>query len=53
MRHLILSDPLEWTNLAKKPEHDGLKKELAKWLPAVNKQTPPGTNEAKKVKKGN
>lgn len=48
------SDPLEWTNLAKKPEHDGVKKELAKWLPAVNKQTPPGTGEAKKkAKKGN
>jgi len=32
-------DPLEWTNLAKKPEYAKEKEELAKWLPKVNKET--------------
>ncbi len=36
-------DPLEWTNLAGKPEYAALKKELAQWLPKTNKPTPPGT----------
>ncbi len=30
-------DPLEWTNLAGKPEHAAVKAELGRWLPAVNK----------------
>lgn len=29
-------DPLEWTNLAGKPEHAGTKADLAKWLPKEN-----------------
>jgi arylsulfatase A-like enzyme len=35
-------DPLEWTNLAAKPEYAEVKKDLAKWLPKVN--TPPRPN---------
>jgi arylsulfatase A-like enzyme len=30
------ADPYEWTNLAAKPEHSGVKSELAKFFPAVN-----------------
>jgi arylsulfatase A-like enzyme len=30
------ADPMEWTNLAGKPEHAAVKAELAKWLPKVN-----------------
>lgn len=29
-------DPMEWTNLALKPESVAVKKELSKWLPKVN-----------------
>ncbi len=29
-------DPNEWTNLAGKPQHERLKKELAKWFPEKN-----------------
>ena len=29
-------DPLEWTNLATRPEYTGVKAELAKWLPKTN-----------------
>ena len=28
------ADPLEWTNLAGRPEHAGVKRDLARWLPA-------------------
>ncbi len=35
-------DPLEWTNLAKMPEYAEQKATLAKWLPAVNIETPGG-----------
>jgi arylsulfatase A-like enzyme len=31
-----IKDPLEWTNLAGKPEFAAVKKELAKWLPKTN-----------------
>ncbi|NUM52611.1 MAG: sulfatase [Candidatus Hydrogenedentes bacterium] len=31
-------DPLEWTNLAGKPESADVKKDLARWLPTVNAQ---------------
>ena len=44
-------DPLEWTNLADKPEHAAVKKDLARWFPTVNQPTPPGTEEVKKPKK--
>jgi arylsulfatase A-like enzyme len=30
------ADPLEWTNLADKPEHAAVKSELAQWLPKTN-----------------
>jgi arylsulfatase A-like enzyme len=36
-------DPLEWTNLAAKPEYAAVKKELAKWLPRENKAPPKGS----------
>jgi arylsulfatase A-like enzyme len=29
-------DPLEWTNLAARPEHSSVKQDLARWLPKVN-----------------
>lgn len=32
-------DPLEWTNLARDPKYDAVKKELAAWLPKVNRPT--------------
>lgn len=34
-------DPLEWTNLAGKPEHHAVKQELARWLPEVNAEDAP------------
>ncbi len=34
------ADPLEWTNLADKPEYAAQKAALAKWLPTVNNPTP-------------
>lgn len=46
------SDPLEWTNLANKPEHAKQKAELAKWLPTENKQPSGGKKDPdKKAKK--
>ncbi|MHB8898964.1 MAG: sulfatase [Thermoguttaceae bacterium] len=33
-------DPLEWTNLAGKPEHAEQKAAMAQWLPKVNKEEP-------------
>ena len=36
-------DPMEWTNLAKKPEIAGVKQELAKHIPTVNKPAPKGS----------
>jgi arylsulfatase A-like enzyme len=38
-----VKDPLEWTNLALKPEFAAVKKELAKHLPTVNKKAPKGS----------
>jgi len=29
-------DEMEWDNLAMKPEYDGVKKEMSRWLPKVN-----------------
>lgn len=50
-----VKDPLEWTNLAKKPEYADVKKELAKHLPTLNKEAPKGSlgdeNTPKKQKK--
>jgi hypothetical protein len=33
-------DPLEWNNLAKRPEYARQKEEMARWLPKVNKEPP-------------
>jgi len=38
-----VKDPLEWTNLAGKPEFADLKKQLAKHFPTVNKPAPKGS----------
>jgi arylsulfatase A-like enzyme len=54
-------DPLEWTNLASKPEYAEQKAAMAKWLPASNKEAPGGkkrnpdkkANKAKKRAKAN
>ncbi len=34
-------DPLEWTNLASRPESAAVKKQLAAWLPKTNAQNAP------------
>jgi arylsulfatase A-like enzyme len=39
----LRKDPNEWTNLAKMPEHAGVKKALAKWLPKVDRPPVPGS----------
>lgn len=39
------SDPHEWTNLAGRAEHAGVKAELAKWLPAVDAPDSPTATE--------
>ncbi|MEW6355380.1 MAG: sulfatase [Planctomycetota bacterium] len=44
-----VKDPMEWTNLAAKPEHADVKKALAAWLPKTNAENAP---TAKKGKKG-
>ena len=43
-------DPLEWTNLANKPEHADQKAALAKWLPKVNKEPTGGKAADRKNK---
>jgi arylsulfatase A-like enzyme len=35
-----VKDPLEWTNLAAKPDYAEVKKDLARWLPKVNTARP-------------
>jgi len=37
-----LMDPLEWNNLASRPEYARQKEEMARWLPKVNKEPPEG-----------
>lgn len=37
------ADPNEWTNLASDPNHADTKKDLAKWLPKVDKPPVPGS----------
>ena len=41
------ADPHEWTNLAGDPKHAPVKKELAKWLPKVDK--PPVTGSKSRI----
>jgi arylsulfatase A-like enzyme len=40
------ADPFEWTNLASKSEHIGLKAELAKWFPKENRAAVRGMGTA-------
>jgi arylsulfatase A-like enzyme len=44
------NDEYEWTNLANKPEHAGLKVELAKHLPKTNVPAPEGSQMGKRRK---
>lgn len=46
-------DPLEWTNLAGKPEYAEQKAAMAKWVPTVNIETPggKGVNRGNKAKR--
>jgi arylsulfatase A-like enzyme len=45
-------DPMEWTNLAGKPEHESVKKELAAWLPKVNAPDVPKETSQSKAARG-
>jgi arylsulfatase A-like enzyme len=45
------ADPLEYTNLAKRPEHAARKAELAKWLPQKNAPDLPGAGGKAKEEK--
>ena len=44
------ADPWEWTNLAGKAEHDGVKARLAKWLPKTNAAEIPAGRRTRKKK---
>jgi len=46
------NDPLEWTNLAAKPEFEAVKKELSSVLPAVNAPDAPNVQEVRKQEQG-
>ncbi|MFA6560630.1 MAG: sulfatase [Verrucomicrobiia bacterium] len=37
------ADPNEWTNLAANPKFAAVKRDMAKWLPKVNKKSVPGS----------
>jgi arylsulfatase A-like enzyme len=39
----LKNDPAEWTNLAKRPEHDADRARLARWLPARDAAPAPGS----------
>jgi hypothetical protein len=48
------SDPMEWTNVAAKPEYASVKAELVRWLPdndAVNEKVESEQAAKKKAKK--
>ncbi len=47
------ADDLEWTNLASKPEHDKVKKRLAKWLPKKNVPDIPVDSKLRATKQRN
>ena len=46
------NDPLEWTNLADRPEHAAVRKELARWLPEKNAENTPAGKGRKGKGKG-
>ncbi len=39
----MIADPNEWTNVAADPKNAEVKRDLAKWLPKVNKKPVPGS----------
>lgn len=39
----VVKDPHEWTNLADQPQHAKVKRELAQWLPKVDRPPAPGS----------
>jgi len=41
------ADPHEWTNLARQPQYEAIKAELAKWIPQVDR--PPAAGSAHRV----
>jgi len=44
-------DPLEWTNLADRPEYAGVKKQLARWLPKINAAEGPRAGKSQKKRR--
>jgi len=45
------NDPMEWTNLAGRPEYAPVKSELGKWLPKVNAKDAPADKRTRRPKK--
>jgi arylsulfatase A-like enzyme len=39
----LRQDPNEWTNLARDPGHDDAKRDLARWLPTIDRPPVPGS----------
>jgi len=46
------NDPMEWTNVADRPEYRGVKEELAKWLPRENREEGPKAQPARQNRRG-
>lgn len=46
------NDPMEWTNLAGKPEHESVKKRLAVWLPKTDAPDAPSDRKGAKARRG-
>jgi arylsulfatase A-like enzyme len=45
------ADPLEWTNVADRPEHESVKEDLARWLPATDAPNSPMDPKRRRRKK--
>jgi hypothetical protein len=43
------TDPMEWTNLADRPELEAVKKRLAKWMPTYDAEDAPDNKIDKKL----